>query len=155
MYRLALRISEVANYARFFKHAIELQDVQLFPANRGIHITLRSFKHGDKTKKYVLKAGEKFYAYFVNFIKLRGKASGQLFIHQNGNNFTRQFIISVLRADLQSLGLPAKNYNTHSFRIGKTCDMAADGLSDRQIAELGRWSSNAFLKYIRPSVIQA
>ena len=42
-------------------------------------------------------------------------------------------------------------YKGHSFRIGAASHAAERGMSDAQIRILGRWKSNAFLKYIRVS----
>ncbi|KAK6195007.1 hypothetical protein SNE40_000528 [Patella caerulea] len=43
---------------------------------------------------------------------------------------------------------------THSFRIGGASLAAHNGLSDSQIRQLGRWRSDAFRKYIRPSSLK-
>ena len=45
--------------------------------------------------------------------------------------------------------LDSSLYEAHSFRIGAASWAAAKGFSDSQIRLLGRWKSNAFLKYIR------
>ena len=41
------------------------------------------------------------------------------------------------------------NYNTHSFRVGKASDMAVAGVPEAVIRKAGRWSSDAFKRYIR------
>lgn len=46
-------------------------------------------------------------------------------------------------------GLDPSRYKGHSFRIGAASHAAEGGMSDAQIRTLGRWKSNAFLKYIR------
>ena len=46
-------------------------------------------------------------------------------------------------------GLDPSRYKGHSFRIGAASYAEDRGLSDAQIRMLGRWKSNAFLRYIR------
>ena len=56
---LALWISEVSNYARHVRHAIELRDITFVHNNSVIYITLRSYKHGDKSKTYALQSNRR------------------------------------------------------------------------------------------------
>ena len=41
------------------------------------------------------------------------------------------------------------HFKTHSFRIGRATDLAAEGVNADTIKMMGRWSSNVFCKYIR------
>ena len=50
---------------------------------------------------------------------------------------------------LKAFGLDSTRYKSHSFRISAASFAAERGMSDAQIRALGRWKSNAFLKYIR------
>ena len=43
------------------------------------------------------------------------------------------------------------NINTHSFRIGGASAAASAGVPDSQIQILGRWSSDAYRRYIHVS----
>ena len=52
---------------------------------------------------------------------------------------------------LESRGVEADDFNGHSFRIGATTAAAEVGLEDSLIQTLGRWKSDAFLRYIRTS----
>ena len=47
------------------------------------------------------------------------------------------------------MGLPESNFAGHSFRIGATTAAANAGIEDSTIQMLGKWSSAAFLSYIR------
>ena len=53
------------------------------------------------------------------------------------------------REALTAIGLDPAQYVGHSFRIGAATTGAAAGIEDSTIQALGRWSSSAFLSYIR------
>ena len=59
------------------------------------------------------------------------------------------FFVEQLNRALRFCNLDPALYKLHSFRIGAATWAAAKGFSDTQIRQLGRWKSNAFLKYIR------
>lgn len=72
-----------------------------------------------------------------------------LFIDDSNKPVTRFWFQKHLKSVLQQSGIPAKNYSSHSFRIGAATSAAQKGLSQQQIQTLGRWSSDAFQSYIR------
>ena len=83
------------------------------------------------------------------YIHLRGVKSGPLFLTESGEPVPRTVFASDLKAALDFSGLQGERYTSHSFRIGAASFMACKGASDFQIRQAGRWSSNAFLTYIR------
>ena len=56
---------------------------------------------------------------------------------------------SILKLMVKNLGLDSKLYSMHSFRIGRTSDLFKFGYSLDEVQRLGRWRSNAVLRYIR------
>ena len=74
-----------------------------------------------------------------------------LFVLDNGGFLTREKLASTLKELLQELGMEASHFSTHSFRIGATTTAARIGIPDSLIQQLGRWSSDAYRRYIRPS----
>ena len=54
-----------------------------------------------------------------------------------------------VRDALTRAGYACQDYAGHSFRIGAATTAAAAGIPDSTIQALGRWSSAAFLRYIR------
>ena len=90
--------------------------------------------------------------YLLDYLSLRGPAPGALFILK-GHPVTRQYFCSLLSTAIRLSGLNPSRYKGHSFRIGAASDAAERGLSDSQIRTLGRWKSNAFLRYIRLSTV--
>ena len=72
-----------------------------------------------------------------------------LFITEDGTPFTKMHLIKLLHATLREAGINPEFYKGHSFRIGAATTAAALGLQDSTIQKMGRWSSSAFLAYIR------
>ena len=72
-----------------------------------------------------------------------------LFMMTNGNALSRREFISRLRSLLSTLGHNALRYSGHSLRIGAASSAAHAGVSSDLIKLLGRWSSDAYQRYIR------
>lgn len=81
-------------------------------------------------------------------------ASGSkiLFTRANGNMATKGWFINILKSLL-----PNANVAGHSFRAGGTTELVIRGVHLPLVQRIGRWSSDAFLKYIRthPATIAA
>jgi len=148
MYHLALRISEICNYTGNTHHAIRLEDVTITSTGK-VEITLFSYKHSTKPIKYKINKNPQFLHYLNTYIKHRKPKKGTLMLHQSGAKLGRHFVAKQLKKDIKKLGLDPERYNTHSFRSGRATDLAREGKSDRQIAAIGRWKSNAFQAYIK------
>ena len=151
MYLLALRVSELLAYSKKFDHALRFNDFYI--NNNKVTITVRSGKHNSSPTKYEFRCTNRFFWHFQEFVRLRGNKTGPFFCFKDQQPFSRTFFTEKLKEDLCSLELNARDYNTHSFRVGRTSDLALEGASDRQIALMGRWKSDAFREYVRPSRI--
>ena len=152
MYLLALRISELLDYSRKFKHAITIKDFSIHGDR--LKVIIRSGKHSIQAFKYSIKANVALLWHTREYLALRGDKAGPLFRHPRGKPVTRNFFCQKLKKDLRSLGYKSKYYNCHSFRIGRASDLATEGASDRHIALIGRWRSDAFRSYIKPQDIR-
>ena len=62
---------------------------------------------------------------------------------------TRTEFTSLFQGVLQCIGLHDSRLKPHSFRIGAATTAAQAHLPDHLIKTLGRWSSDAYLRYIR------
>ena len=85
----------------------------------------------------------------LDYLRMRGSQPGPLFITISGGIVSRENFCNCLASAFKFCGLDSSRYKGHSFRIGAASHAAEKGLSDTQIRLLGRWKSNAFLKYIR------
>ena len=85
----------------------------------------------------------------LNYLVLRGKKEGPLFLFPNGSYLTRQRLVVAVREALRKAGLDPAKYSGHSFRIGAATTAARRGMEDSVIKTLGRWRSLAYLEYIQ------
>lgn len=72
-----------------------------------------------------------------------------LFVMDNGQALSRVCFITEFRRVLELLDINSDLYNGHSFRIGAATSAAAAHVEDHLIKVLGRWSSDAYCRYIR------
>lgn len=149
-FHFALRIGEMTDTV----HNLFFHDIVACPAK--LTIRFSSFKHAPShVADHVISASLAPTCPVQavnNYLALRGNSFGPLFI-LNSNPISRDYFVSKLKACFLALGISDPRFNTHSFRIGAASYWALNkGYSDLQIQKLGRWQSNAFLKYIRGQI---
>lgn len=155
MYSACLRASEVM-LTGSPQHILTKSQLVYQQHNNSYRLTFSSYKHSttDRSTIHVMPTGAAECPVFhlEKYIKARGNAPGPLFI-MHGSPITRAHFTKVLQDCLKYLQLPARQYNTHSFRIGRTTDMALANTPHSTIQQIGRWKSTAYLKYIRTDII--
>ena len=77
----------------------------------------------------------------LNYLVVRGKRPGPLFVYGDGTYLTRQRLVEALRHAVDKAGLNPDLYCSHSFRIGAATTVAEKGMEDSVIKTLGRWKS--------------
>ena len=77
-------------------------------------------------------------------------SESRLLVHQSGKAVEAVWVRSKLKEACRKIGLEG-DYNTHSLRIGAASDAAKNGLPEHLIKLRGRWKSDAYLRYLRPS----
>ena len=77
-----------------------------------------------------------------------------LFSLENGSPVSRALLAQFMQGALRAAGLDPTGYSTHSLRAGSATDAAGLGFSEAQIQSLGRWRSQAYKLYLRPSQTQ-
>ena len=87
----------------------------------------------------------------TSYLHLCGPGSGPLFIFQDGRPLSRALLSLFLQSTSQAAGIPGK-FSGHSFRIGAATTAAQRGVPDHLIKTMGRWSSEAYLSYVRTPV---
>ncbi len=84
------------------------------------------------------------------FLTVRPKCQGILFCHFDGGPLTRFQFGSVLQKAIGCLGMEGLNFKSHSLRIGAATTAFELGIPISDIQNLGRWRSEAVVRYIRP-----
>ena len=155
MYYACLRASEVIQ-TDTPQHIINVSQIQLLADHRSYRLHLNSFKHsnpGGFTIYVTSTTGQDCpVTSLTKYLKQRGSQPGPLYTII-GSPLTRHQFTRKLNHCLTYLNLPHRVYNTHSFRIGRTTDMAASNVPHTTIQHIGRWKSNAYLRYVRPAII--
>ena len=89
----------------------------------------------------------------LSFLSVRPQTSQEapLFVNKKGAPLTKEAFVKRIRAALARAGIDQSAYSGHSFRIGAASVAAARNVPAHTIKMLGRWSSEAYMLYIRQS----
>lgn len=66
---------------------------------------------------------------------------------------SRYQFVQVFRKFLGELGVMAKEYNSHYFRIGAATEAVRWDLSPDAVKKIGHWESARILIYMRPHLV--
>jgi hypothetical protein len=122
---------------------------------QGCVINFQSYKHSAPATitRFVIKRqdGRNCPVYQLeSYYRLRGNVMGPVFINIDGCLVGSDQFVRMLQKTLSHIGLSGGCYKSHNFRIGACCHAMEQEKSETQIRLLGRWHSNACLRYIRP-----
>ena len=147
-----LRIGEITIRGKGQRSVVQYRHLSLKNSSFTLHFN--NFKHNQEGKYHTITVVKQSpplcpIEAMSDYIHLRGKTDGLLFIMENREPISRQqFQIHFTRSCILC-DLPITSFKGHSFRIGAATLAAQRGYSDTQIRLMGRWNSNAFLRYIR------
>lgn len=85
------------------------------------------------------------------YLESRGSDPGPLYMIKKVP-LSRETLTTELSTAARATGLDAARIKPHSLRIGGATLALQLGLSDAQVRALGRWRSDAFLRYLRPTI---
>ena len=137
------------------EHTVPLQINQLSFTPFYMSINITHFKHNQSLKPVDIPFQRQLILdicpiyHMASYLLLRGFQQGPLFSFRSLSPVPRQFFSKNLSTLLSFTGFQGERYKSHSLRIGGASYYASLGYSDSQIRLLGRWDSNAFVKYIR------
>ena len=158
-----LRVGEIVPKSRKdLNRVVQLSDIHWQNGKKRALLTLYKFKNSRKqgAQTIMLRGAAKSRSSpcavkaLRKFCSMRGTKPGPLFMIRQEPLWRRQFD-KHLAAVVKFCGFSPAVFKGHSFRIGAATEAAAQGFSDSQIRNLGRWQSDAFKKYVRLSNIQA
>lgn len=144
-----LRVGEMSLSQGNKDNILKLSNIEFLERQTGLRITFTNYKHSAGKTARVVTRDQATIEALVKFLNLRGNAPGFLFVWPSGSPITRAVFNKMLQSCLKFCDLDTSVYKSHSLRIGAACHAAAQGFSHVQIRQLGRWNSDAFLKYIR------
>ena len=155
MYHGLLRCGEAAFDP---KRPHTLSGPQVYIKNKAVLcIAFKSYKHSkpDPPALHIKPTGDLTCPVQAHkkYMAVRPKPTSHYFCTLLKEAVSRRSIVAMMRKHLLYCNSQPSLYNTHSFRMGRATDMYREGASDRQIAQAGRWSSDAFMKYIKPKFV--
>ena len=115
-----------------------LRQILDYTFRKGLHVYLGCTEHIDCCAHCLLNA------------LVQGRSGNiPLFQFSNGKSLSKNVFVNNTKLALSMLGFDHTKYSGHSYRSGAATSAAMAGLSDYEIKLLGRWSSNAYCRYIR------
>ena len=154
-----LRIGEytVQSQSVVSPHVLSIDNVHIIKCKKRwseLRVTFSSFKHSKMHHPVTLCIKSKSSVtcpvmFMSRYLSCRPKKMGPLFILQDCIPVSTRYFSQVFRSCIEYLSLDPKSYTPHSFRIGAATEAASSGVSDAALCAMGRWSSDAYKKYIR------
>ena len=150
-----LRCSEYTctNQYRFDpSYTLLVRDIIISPNRSIMHVTLRASKTDPFRVGTVIRIGATYdylcpVACMHIYISNHPAPDGPLFILTPHRFLTRSDMVGLLTFCLPDV----PNINTHSFRIGGASAAASAGVPNSTIQILGRWTSDAYRRYLHLS----
>lgn len=141
------------------------QDISILPDHVVLHLKQSKsdpFRQGVDIKLYCLSSPLCPKCQITRYMRIRQQVfpsdgSDSCFVNAVGQPLTRVEFIALFRHALVAAGYDAALYSGHSFRIGAATTAARVRVEDHLIKVLGRWSSDAYTRYIHtsPSTLQS
>ena len=86
--------------------------------------------------------------YLLNYLAIRPIEPGVLYVGPNNLPVQYPVVLTLFDKLSEFLDLPAGRYKPHSLRIGAMTELHVKGFYNEIIKQHGRWSSNAFQRYM-------
>ena len=153
------RVGEVTKGA----HPILAKDVDIGTNKKKLLFTLHSSKthgKGDRLQQVKISAVEnskstKYCPFtilreYLSFRSGYDRSDEIFFVCRDKSPVTPELFRKVLLKCIKKSGSDPKNFNSHSFRIGRSTDLRDKGIPIKIIRRLGRWKdTNTVYKYLR------
>lgn len=157
-----LRVGEIAAESKtdLGAHVIQISDVSVvkFDHKEELRLCIRSSKTDQLHSSLTLIISEQIdkslcpIHLLKQFLQIRYPSSGSnLYIHFDGSSLTRYQFSSILQKSLSFSEING-HFRAHSFRIGGATEAKRLGVDDETLKKWGRWTSDAYTKYIRLNI---
>lgn len=131
-------------------HNLNGSDLRFLDLNTQYVVTFRTFKHSVQKRSLTVCSQPIFcpVAVMHSYWAVRPNYATFLFCSPDGQPVARILFVNMLKRLVLASNMDPRLFTTHSLRIGGAIYAAQLGLSPLQIQRLGRWRSNAFLRYL-------
>ena len=152
-----LRVGEYTARTRLRAHRSTLRARQVQLSSSSITIRLRRSKTSQFKSPPPIQVGANHgptcpVRALRKFLNRRKASSDQpLFVFKDGSLLTPKLVTATLKSALKQFNHSTAGFSSHSFRVGAASAASASGMSDHMIQKLGRWRSEAFKAYIKPT----
>jgi hypothetical protein len=162
-FHLCARIGELVVSNGNNQHVLSRSQVKV-TRNKGnlveYSVNFKSFKHskGKTCTRTVLASQGRTcpVRLMANYLAVRPTLlpkADPTFVWSTGRGVTSSDVSKALQETLAAVGQNPQEFSAHGFRIGGATEAAQQGASDAELRMLGRWSSSAFLTYVKPQAI--
>lgn len=149
-----LSVSELTVTAKQNHRVLLREHPHVDHINKYLHL-LVTFSKTDQTGKgttlHIQSTGDLtcHYALVTKYLSFQSNTKGMLFCHLGVSPVTKYQFTAVLTKAISAPNIDSTAYNSHSFRIGASTDLALKGYSSDNIQTSGRWRSKCYKSYIR------
>lgn len=148
------RIGELTHTGQSTRPAVEVSDVSFEgnPVRARVHLRFSKTDPNGAGADIILGSTDDPLCPVTalrNYLLVRPAGPGALFVSPGGSPVSRTSFVAAVRAALLAAGVSSSGYTGHSFRIGAATSAARAGLATHLIKAMGRWSSDAFMVYLR------
>ena len=134
-------------------HVVRIENV-FFDNGAIIIFLLTSKAHNKNFMQQIRVAPQRDHCpvgYLIDFLKVRPFTPGPLFVKQDNVPIQYNAVLTLFHDLAHFLDLPTQRCKPNSLRIGATTELHIKGFTNQVIQSQGRWSSQAFQRYIRPN----
>lgn len=149
-YHAFLRVGEMCAS----RHAIRREDVSVYAKFIYIRFSSYKFSLGRCPCIFIPAQSSSLcpVSALIHYLNLRGPAPGYLFLGEDRAPISSQIFRAWLARAVKVAGLSSVGITPHSFRVGAATAAAVIGIPEETIQRMGRWSSRAFMRYIKIQV---
>ena len=154
-YHACLRVGEAVLSANK-QHTLRLDQLQL--SHNQLTVKFETFKHSSHSTPALNIQPDSNpercpITALLRYKSLRPNIPGPFFVDHTSSPINRNAFSAFLKTVLAAANFQPDHFNTHSFRIGRTTQLAQDNHNTETIRAVGRWKSSAYTQYIRSSSI--
>lgn len=142
-----LRVGELCDS----RHALQLENLLLRSSNLIVQFPTYKFSAGRCPSVFIPACPSPLCPVKAmrSYLQLRGNNPGPLFLSEEGFPLSIMSFRSELAKAVRAANLSSWGITPHSSRVGAATSAAALGIPEETIQHMGRWTSRAFMSYIK------